>query len=404
MSVRAAWLPTLVLTVGLLLLACAPATTVPAAPAAAPPPAMTPLAAAPTAPPLAAQAGSSAAIAPPPDWQARWDQTLAAARQEGSLNLVIQTGDLYRKWASEFEQAHPGIKLEVTGLPGRDVVPRVLAERRAEQYLWDVYVGGPNSPQTGLKRADALDPLLPVLLLPEILDDSKWLGGFATGFTDVEGKYVYAHRAEVARGIYVNRDYVPESALSRIEDLTDPRWRGRISWQDPREEGTGSVDAGHMLMLAGEDWLRALLAQEPVVTRDQRQQVDWLVRGRYPIAISPAREAVQAYQAEGLGQNLRPLAPDSALGTRLSFAMAVALFNRAPHPNAATVFINWALSREGQAAWVRNLVSQNSRRLDVPGPPESAPDPQATYAAPLNKEEFSSYLDRAKAIATEMVR
>jgi ABC-type Fe3+ transport system substrate-binding protein len=343
-------------------------------------------------------------VAPPADWQRRWDQTLAAAREEGNLNLIIQTGDLYRKWAFEFEQAYLGIKLEVTGLPGRDVVPRVLAERRSDQYLWDVYVGGPNSAQGGLKRAEALDPLLPALLLPEVLDDSKWLGRFATGFTDVEGKYVYAHRAEMARTVYVNRDFVPDDALSRIEDLTDPRWRGKLSWQDPREEGTGSVDAGHMLMLAGEDWLRALLAQEPVVTRDQRQQVDWLVRGRYPIAISPAREALQAYQAEGLGQNVRPLAPDSPLGSRISFAMAVALFNRAPHPNAARVFVNWALTHEGQAAWVRDLVSQNSRRLDAPGPPASAPDPDASYAAPLNKEANAVYLDRAKAIATELIR
>jgi ABC-type Fe3+ transport system substrate-binding protein len=113
------------------------------------------------------------------------------------------------------------------------------------------------------------------------------------GFTDVEGTYVYAHRAEATRNIYVNRDFVSEQELNRIEDLVDPKWRGKVSWQDPRAEGTGSVDAGHMLMIAGEHWLRQLLAQEPAVTRDQRQQVDWLVRGRYAIANSPAREPME---------------------------------------------------------------------------------------------------------------
>ena len=44
---------------------------------------------------------------------------------------------------------------------------------------------------------------------------------------------------------------------------------------------------------------------------------------------------------------------------------AVALFNRAPHPNAAKVFINWVLSKEGQTEF--SLASGlASRRLDVP--------------------------------------
>ena len=43
--------------------------------------------------------------------------------------------------------------------------------------------------------------------------------------------------------------------------------------------------------------------------------------------------------------------------------------NRAPHPNAAKVFINWLLSREGQSLFQRVISlpgdARNSRRIDV---------------------------------------
>ena len=49
----------------------------------------------------------------------------------------------------------------------------------------------------------------------------------------------------------------------------------------------------------------------------------------------------------------------------------VGFFDKAPHPNAAKVFINWLLSREGQMTWQRvlNTIVYNgsdSMRIDIP--------------------------------------
>jgi len=45
----------------------------------------------------------------------------------------------------------------------------------------------------------------------------------------------------------------------------------------------------------------------------------------------------------------------------------VMLINRAPHPNAAKVFINWLLSREGQVACQKLVeAGRNSLRIDIP--------------------------------------
>jgi iron(III) transport system substrate-binding protein len=351
--------------------------------------------------PAAQPAGGTAGA--PADWQAQWERTLAAARQEGSLILVIQTGDLYRNWALEFTKKYPDIRIEITGLPGRDAVPRVLNERRGGQYLWDVYVGGHQSGNS-LKAGGALDPVRPALMLPDVLDDSKWVGGVDAVYSDVERQYMFGHRVEVAPLVQVNRDVVPEAELTRVEDLVDPKWKGRMSWQDPSVAGAGSADAAHILVVAGEDWLRRLLSQDIVITRDQRQQVDWLVRGRYPIGISASVEALQAYRREGLGQNVRPLAPESDMGRRFSLSMGIGLFNNAPHPNAAKVFLNWALTKEGQALWVQHLGNQASRRVDVLGPPEIAPDPNVRYRESVNLEENAQFIDRAQEIAQEYIK
>ncbi|HEY7219171.1 MAG TPA: hypothetical protein VH985_12365, partial [Candidatus Binatia bacterium] len=49
----------------------------------------------------------------------------------------------------------------------------------------------------------------------------------------------------------------------------------------------------------------------------------------------------------------------------------LALISRAPHPNAAKVFINWYLSRRGQMVWqnvmnVKEVEASDSMRIDIP--------------------------------------
>jgi ABC-type uncharacterized transport system YnjBCD substrate-binding protein len=42
----------------------------------------------------------------------------------------------------------------------------------------------------------------------------------------------------------------------------------------------------------------------------------------------------------------------------------VALINKAPRPNAARVFVNWLLSKEGQVKW-QERTGNNSFRTDI---------------------------------------
>ncbi len=78
----------------------------------------------------------------------------------------------------------------------------------------------------------------------------------------------------------------------------------------------------------------------------------------------------------------------------------VALVKNAPHPNAARVFINWLLTKEGQTLYSRGYGSA-SRRLDVPneGDPLKIPQPGMKY---FNSEEEELILDRPEDMKTAM--
>lgn len=112
-------------------------------------------------------------------------------------------------------------------------------------------------------------------------------------------------------------------------------------------------------------------------SRDVRQIGDWLATGKYAIGIftSPGRTDLDKAKAQGLPVDW--FGPKSFReGIALSNAQGnVALINRAPHPNAAKVAINWLLSREGQIAYQRIFPFFNSLRIDIPKD-ELSPDRQ----------------------------
>jgi ABC-type Fe3+ transport system substrate-binding protein len=80
------------------------------------------------------------------------------------------------------------------------------------------------------------------------------------------------------------------------------------------------------------------------------------------------------------------------------------LINRAPHPNASKLFVNWILTQEGQAAYVRNVLN-NSRRKDVdPGDPATVLPPGKTFRTTMITEDSIDAINRTKQLATEMLR
>jgi iron(III) transport system substrate-binding protein len=395
------------LVLGLLLATgCASSAPAPSAPARAEPPSV----ASQTSPPAPVAAGTGAAGATTAPatattgWQAEWDRLVAAARREGKVMVAGPPGDLYRRALTSFQQAYPDVEVHYTGASGATFVPRLLSERQGEQYLWDVLVSASGQAAETLLPAGALDPLTPALVLPEVLADASWAGGFADGWMDVGQSHIYGFQGQVLNSIHVNRDLVPEVELRTVEELVEPRWRGKISFNDPRQAGSGVSEIMYWVLVFDDDYLRRVLGQDVGLTQDLRQQVEWLVRGRYPIGVGVDTRQLLEFQREGLGKNVSILPYRPGVKPRMSTGFgSVMLMNRAPQPNAARLFVNWLLSPAGQAAWVE-ATDIPSRRLDVAaGAAEERPVAGVDYII-VNKQEYQPVRDQAVGIAREVLR
>jgi ABC-type Fe3+ transport system substrate-binding protein len=338
-------------------------------------------AAAPAAPAASAPADQGAG------WQQEWERAVAAGKREGKVVLMATPGDAAREALTRFQADYPDIAVEVTGgLPGQ-FQARLQQERDAGQYQWDALVLGFGTELTRHAEMGWLEPLKPMLILPEVLDDAKWLGGFDAGFMDRARSGAYAFTLDVSRTTFVNHDIVPEGAFQREQDYLDPRWKGRIAWQDPRAGGSGSLRVASLLQLLGEDGVERLLTQQDIVFSDDRRQIaEWVVRGRYPIGVGVTLPDVVRFQREGIGLNVKSAKlPQDTAGPGTG---GLRVLTRGPHPNATKVFVNWLLSQKGGSIWA-SLLETNSRRLDVPvAVPDRAPDPaRLDQYLNLNKEE-----------------
>ncbi|HET8562296.1 MAG TPA: extracellular solute-binding protein [Candidatus Binatia bacterium] len=303
-----------------------------------------------------------------PAGDASWERTVKAAEQEGQV-VVYKIGQ-DAEWHA-FQKRFPKIKLVL--VPGRasQLLPRIMAERRAGKFLADVVrLGGGTS--TSLLKAQALDPIASSFILPEVKDASKWFEG-KHHYNDSENRYIFVYAAFPLRLLAYNAKVVDPKSVTSFWDLLDPKWKGKVSAKDPAEAGGGSP----LLFLyynpqLGPEYLRKLITVGGLTfVRDDRQQIDWLASGQFPVAITPkANDDVQEAKRQGLPVDVwdaHALSKDGvgmeAGGTMISLA------NKAPHPNAAKVLINWFLSREGQMIVQKGSPKDpgaNSLREDIP--------------------------------------
>jgi iron(III) transport system substrate-binding protein len=312
----------------------------------------------PSAQPVGTTAADAPAAAP-----SEWERLLAAAKQEGKVAVIGPTGTEPRDALTQPFTDKYGISVEYFGASNRDLVPRVRAEREAGQYAWDVRVGG--AIVDALKPMGALEPLEPALLLPEVTDRNNWRGG-EPSFSDYD-RLILA-MTPFQRGIlFVNPNLVRVEDLKSYKDLLDPRWKGRIIMDDPRSTGPSeqSFTFFYLHPELGPEFIRALGRQEPLLMKDYQQEVDAIGQGRYPILVGGADFIAEPRMKQGIPLVIvdpRQLREGGDVGPANG---EVALFNRAPHPNAAKVYLNWLLSREGQTTFARG-VGYVSSRVDVP--------------------------------------
>src|SRR3954465_12037284 len=114
-----------------------------------------------------------------------WGALVAKAKQEGAVVVHGAPGKTYNAaLVAAFNKSYPEIKVQFSGAANAVDMPKVLRERQAELYGWDVWISGPSTAVGVLKQAGFFDPL-PSVLRPDITDDSKWINGFESGWMDI---------------------------------------------------------------------------------------------------------------------------------------------------------------------------------------------------------------------------
>ena len=324
-----------------------------------------------------------------PASQTDWEKAIAAAKKEGEVRLWGDQEITHPDIVAAFAKEYPFIKaVTVSGRVG-ELMPRIIAERRAGKYLADLYSGGLGGRSFfDFLKTGVLDPIKPVLLLPEVVDGSKWLNG-EHYYADGEKRFVFMYEGSLAGvGLHYNTNLVDLKEFKSYWDLLNPKWKGRILLYERVGVGSPSVVRFYYNAQLGPDFLRRLLTEMDItVSQDRRQSSDWLASGKFPICID-CGDTDRAKQ-QGLPVDEFPHANLKEAGYEISTSgnSGLALVNNAPNPNAARVFANWFLSREGQTVWqavmnTKVLEPSDSMRIDIP---------KDKVAAPARREEGRKY-------------
>jgi iron(III) transport system substrate-binding protein len=347
------------------------------------------------------------AQAPAPDWEKRWNEVLAGAKKEGKVVIIAPPDPQVREALPGAFKAKYGITVEYLGGRSSETAAKMRAERNAGIHTVDVALSGIQTMAAIFYREKMLDPIDDtVLILPEVTDGSKWQNG-KPWFMDPEGKYVLRLFNTLSSMFYVNTALVKPEDFKSAQELLNPKWKGKIIAHDPTVPGTGSNDAARLYVQFGEDFIKKLyIDQQPQIVRDRRQITDGILRGSYAIALGAEDDDMDKLKKEGL-----PLAAIYELtdlpGTLSAGVGQIGLMNKAPHPNAARVFINWMASKDGLELFSRNRGGAPTRTdIDAANflPLESIPKPGVEYFDSFGWEFTLNTKEKIRARMVELLR
>lgn len=296
-----------------------------------------------------------------PSWQAEWNMVLEGAKKEGKVVVSVPASAELRKITEEvFQKRFPGIDLELLPARGASNISRILEENKAGVHYFDVHIGGTSSIVTGLLAEGILEPVAPWMILPEVKDPKNWWGGHI--WADRAGQYIYMFLAYLTETLWYNTKGVRPEEVTSYDDLLNPKWKGKIAILDPRTPGSGESTWSFLWRIKGEEYLRRLVGQDLIIGRNQRQLAETLAKEKAILSIGLSYYSFLPFLKAGLP--LKPL-PTPKEGIYASSGSGnLVILKRVPHPNAAKVYLNWLLSREGQEVFAKAM-GQPTRRLDV---------------------------------------
>lgn len=318
-----------------------------------------------------------------PDWQKQWQSLIAGAKQEGRVVVYGPPGEQIRNGILQgFTKVFPDLTVEYVGAAGTEHGTKIRSEREAGVYSLDVFLGGVSTISRILLPLKAFDPITDSLVLPEVRDVQNWRDR-RHHFGDKEGRFNLIYVSMVSPKLIYNPGQVKRAEMDELHELVDPRWKGKIVTHDPTVPGPGANYYRHIWLSLGPQKAAEHfrhIRSHAVIERDQRRAIESVARGKYAMFLAPSSGVLEQLRPRGLKFEVLEEFKDIGGHMTASFG-SLGLMNRAPHPNAAVVFINWLLGKEGQLVWSK-AVNAVSRRVDVPTdhlPAYSVPNPKTKY-------------------------
>ncbi len=223
---------------------------------------------------------------------------------------------------------YPFIKADFWRGSGNQLVFRTLMEHRAGQLSADVISVGTENVTT-LKNAG----LYARYRSPE----SQF---YPREQYDKDG-YFYADSLGLATIAYNHRQVKKEEAPKGYDDLLDPKWQGRLTIDLELERALTA-----WLIALGEpktrEFVQKLLANGTTVRRGHTQQAQLLCAGEFKIAVEIYPDAILRMKQKGCPATVVFPNPTPAV-----VGGNYAIYANTLHPNAAALFIDFALSADG---------------------------------------------------------
>ncbi len=272
----------------------------------------------------------SGAWAPPVD--AAEDALVQAAKKEGKVVVYhSMSRKALKAMAIEFESKF-GIKVQWTRKGTGGITRMVTAEKMSGKLRCDVVsLGDPSTFIRWTKENYLMKHLVP--------NDPAMM----QNLVDPKG-YALPDRADyMSIGYNINKVSASELPKSWL-DVLDPKWKGRIAMIDPKKSGPARIWMGAMVKKFGWDYFRKLAKNKPLALKSYSTSAVAMVSGEVDIVI-PGNES-DILKRNARGEPVNNIYPTEGVVFR---SARVGVCAKAPHPNAARLWVRYEVSAEGQA-------------------------------------------------------
>jgi iron(III) transport system substrate-binding protein len=256
------------------------------------------------------------------------DELVRGAKKEGRVvfwsSMRIEDS---RALAAGFESKYPFIKVDIFRAGGEQIVNRAVAEHAAGKATVDVL------------NAFALKVLQNRGLLQAYTAPEAAL--YPAGFKDPQNFWVSLYSGYNVIG-YNTKLVSKADAPKSWEDLLHPRWKGKLGMDDEEYFWHAGM-LKHWGEERGRKYMAALSRQELQFRNGHALLADLMSAGEFPVAVVVYPDHVEQMKAKG-----QPVEWVKSSDPILVNLAPVGVAAKAPQPNAAKLFMNYAISKEGQ--------------------------------------------------------